>query len=195
MQRRDVLRALGAAAAISVLPRDAEAAWAAVARRRLDPAAGRALDAARTARTARTATIAAIADAIIPRTDTLGAADVGVGEFVDAFVAGWFTETERAEFLSGIDAIDDLARLSGGAPFAALASEPRDALLRALDQPADRRTSAARAFARLKGLVVHGYFTSERVQKEVLKADVMPGRWDGDAPMAARRPVSGRPND
>ena len=189
MQRRDVLRAFGAVAAISILPRDAEAAWAVVGRRRTGAAAGRTLDAA------RATTVAAIADAIIPRTDTPGATDVGVGEFVDAFVAGWFTETERAEFLSGIDAIDALARSAAGAPFAELAGEPREALLRALDQPADRRSSAARAFARLKGLVVHGYFTSERVQKEVLKVEVMPGRWDGAAPMPARRSAGGRPND
>jgi hypothetical protein len=30
---------------------------------------------------------------------------------------------------------------------------------------------------------VHGYFTSERVQKEVLKTVIMPGRFDGNAPM------------
>ena len=30
-------------------------------------------------------------------------------------------------------------------------------------------------WSRLKGLVVHGYFTSERVQKDVLKTVIMPG--------------------
>lgn len=188
MQRRDVLRALGAAAAISVLPSDAAAAWVAVARRRLGAAAGPTLGAS------RAATITAIADAIIPRTETPGAIDVGVPAFVEVFVAGWFTETERAVFLRGIDAIDTLARAHGGASFAELTDEPRDAILRQLDQPDETGTSAARAFARLKGLVVHGYFTSERVQKEVLRVEVMPGRWDGAAPLDVRRPPLGRPH-
>ena len=183
MQRRDVLRSFGVAAAISILPADAREAWAEAARRRRGAGTARALDAA------RTATVAAIADAILPRTDTPGATDVGVVEFVDAFVAGWFTERERAEFLGGLDAINALAETRMGAPFAQLGMEPRSALLRALDQPADRTDRASRTFARLKGLAVHGYFTSERVQKDVLKVEVMPGRWDGAAPMPRRRPA------
>jgi len=30
---------------------------------------------------------------------------------------------------------------------------------------------------------VHGYFTSEPVMKKVLKVEIMPGRFDGNAPM------------
>jgi len=41
----------------------------------------------------------------------------------------------------------------------------------------------ARAYSRLKALVVHGYFTSERVQKDVLRAVIVPGNFDGAAPM------------
>jgi hypothetical protein len=56
-----------------------------------------------------------------------------------------------------------------------------------LDRPDDRETPEARAYARLKRLVVHGYFTSERVQKEVLKTEIMPGRFEGNVPMPPRR--------
>lgn len=52
-------------------------------------------------------------------------------------------------------------------------------------EAADRRSAAGLAWWRLKGLVLHGYFTSERVQKEVLKVQVMPGRFDGCVPMTA----------
>jgi hypothetical protein len=38
----------------------------------------------------------------------------------------------------------------------------------------------------VKGLVIHGYFTSERVQRDVLKTEIMPGRFDGAADMPAR---------
>ena len=41
----------------------------------------------------------------------------------------------------------------------------------------------ARAYSRLKELVIHGYFTSERVQKEVLRTQIIPGRFDGAAPL------------
>jgi len=58
-------------------------------------------------------------------------------------------------------------------------------------EPVDRQAPDARAWSRLKGLVVHGYFTSERVQKDVLKTVVMPGRFDGNAPMKAAGGANG----
>jgi hypothetical protein len=35
----------------------------------------------------------------------------------------------------------------------------------------------------LKGLIIHGYFTSEAVMKRVLHTEIMPGRFDGAAPI------------
>ena len=79
MERRDLLRALGSAAAFSLLPRTAEVAWATVT---ASPGASlRAL----TAR--QGALVGAIADTILPRTDTPGATDVGIQAFVDVIVA------------------------------------------------------------------------------------------------------------
>jgi hypothetical protein len=77
------------------------------------------------------------------------------------------------------------ARLRRGdaTSLAGLSPESQKTLLDALDQPVDRQAPDARAWSRLKGLVVHGYFTSERVQKDVLKTVIMPGRFDGNAPM------------
>ena len=55
----------------------------------------------------------------------------------------------------------------------------------------DQRSSEpARTYWRLKGLIVRGYFTSEPVMKNVLKHVVMPGRFDGSAPVA----IAGRRN-
>ena len=41
--------------------------------------------------------------------------------------------------------------------------------------------------ARLKSLVVHGYFTSERVQRDVLHTQMFHDRFQGAADMPARR--------
>lgn len=181
MHRRDLLRAAAAAAALSLLPRQAEAAWT----RALDtlaaggPATGPLTEAQR-------ATVAAIADAIIPRTDTPGAIDVEVPAWVEVVVADHYDDTQRAAFLASLDAIDALSRERTGQPVAALRGEALATVMNALDVPADRTTPAARGYARLKGLVVHGYFTSRVVQQEVLQVQVIPGRYDGDAPMPAR---------
>jgi gluconate 2-dehydrogenase gamma chain len=165
MERRDLLRAIGSAAALSLLPsEEALAAWTRVASGRA-PLAG--LSAAHLAR------IAAIADTILPRTDTPSATDVGVPAFVDVIVSENYTDDERTLFVANLDAIDP-------------------ASLDAIEAQTDRAQQPARTYWRLKGLVVHGYFTSERVMKDVLKAQVMPGRFDGNAPMPlVRRGANG----
>ena len=50
----------------------------------------------------------------------------------------------------------------------------------------ERRSEPGRTYWRLKGLVVHGYFTSEQVSKDVLKVQITPGKFDGAAPMPPR---------
>jgi hypothetical protein len=181
MDRRALLRTAAAAAALSLLPRQAEAAWtrALGALTSGVPARGPLTDAQR-------ATVAAIADAILPRTDTPGALDVEVPAWIEVVVADHYDDAQRTAFLAGLDAIDALARERTAQPMAALRGDALATVMTALDTPADRTTPAARGYARLKGLVVHGYFTSRAVQQDVLQVQVIPGRFDGDAPMPAR---------
>ena len=174
MERRELLRALGAAAAFTMMPRTAAAAWEKVA---ASP------DAVRVLTDDRAELIAALCDAIIPRTDTPSATDVGVPAFIDVIVAEYYSDEERAVFLSGLDLIGARLRRGDATSFAGLSPASQKTLLDALDQPVDRQAPDARAWQRLKGLVVHGYFTSERVQKDVLNSVIMPGRFDGNAPM------------
>ncbi|MGH7654741.1 MAG: gluconate 2-dehydrogenase subunit 3 family protein [Gemmatimonadaceae bacterium] len=175
MERRDVLKAFGVAAAFTLLPRTAQAAWETVA---LAPHA-----APRVLTDDRSALVSALADAIIPRTDTPSATDVKVGAFIDVIVAEFYGDEERTAFLAGLDAIGARVKAAGAASFAEMAPDDRTKLLDSLDKPADRQASDAHGWSRLKGLVVHGYFTSEQVQKDVLKTVILPGRFDGNAPM------------
>jgi len=97
MERRDLLRAFGAATAFTLVPRAAQPAWATVAAAPNAPP--------RALVDERSELVSSLADAIIPRTDTPGATDVGVTAFIDVIVAGHFLDDERALFLSGLDAI------------------------------------------------------------------------------------------
>ena len=155
MHRRDLLRAFGAASALAILPHDAAAAWARVASG-LRPANG--------LTDAQLARVGAIADTILPRTDSPSATDVGVPAFVNVIVTENYRDEERDAFAAGLDQLDPAA-------------------IDIYETATDRRAEPARTYWRLKGLVIHGYFTSERVMKDVLHYEVMPGKFDGDAPM------------
>ena len=74
------------------------------------------------------------------------------------------------------------AQLSG---FAGMTPDAGGKALEALEAIQDRRTDPARTYWRLKGLIIHGYFTSERVMKEVLHFEMMPGRFEGNARRSA----------
>jgi hypothetical protein len=178
MERRDVLRALGATAALSLLPRNAHAVWEMVAARRAMNAA--------TLTPAQVAVINAVGDTILPRTDTPGASDVGVADWIDVLVAEYYGDEETATFLAGLDAIDSTAKANGGTALADLSPDARETVIASIERATDRRSEPARTYWRLKGLVIHGYFTSERVQTEILKVNPMPGAFVGDAPHVVR---------
>ena len=159
MDRRALLKSLVAAGAVTLIPHDAFAAWDRIAAGRV-PANG--------LTDAQLARIGAIADAILPRTDTPSATDVNVPAFVNVIVSEYFNDDERTAFVANLDAID-----SG-------------AIERMEAQP-DRRAEPARTYWKLKELIVHGYFTSQPVMENVLHFEIMPGAFDGAAPMPIPR--------
>lgn len=189
MERRDFLRAAAAAAALSLVPHEAEAqaarAWATLA-------APRPVDVPLAALTdTHRAIIRTVADAIIPRTDSPSANDVNVLGWIEVIAQDYYTDAERTSLTTGLEAMDALSKQLTQQSLAGLSGAPLGQVMDALDAPADRTTPAARGYSRLKGLVIHGYFTSERVQKDVLKTQIMPGDFKGDADM----PIKGAGRD
>ena len=92
-----------------------------------------------------------LVDAIIPRTDTPGASDAGVPEYIDRRLAGNAPLAER--FRTGMKALDEAAQAQFGAPFPKLAAQQQIALLTARqDDP---------FFRMVKGLTVDGYYSSK----------------------------------
>ncbi|MFM8567328.1 MAG: gluconate 2-dehydrogenase subunit 3 family protein [Gemmatimonadota bacterium] len=137
------------------------------------------------------ATVAAMVDGILPRTDTPGALDVGVPAFIDVIVADWMTAAERDEFRAGLTALDARARAAYGIRWSALDPVQRDGELAWAERPADAAHVAKKAYRRLKGLALHGYLTSERVRKEVLKVNITPGHFRGAVPITAAPSTGG----
>jgi hypothetical protein len=173
MHRRQVVRYLGAALALPFLPRNAEAAIE----------LGEALHLRllgeevpfRTLNARQQALVAEIAEFIIPKTDTPGATDVMVAEFVDLIATEWMSDDERAGFLAGLNDIDTKG-------FANLSRDQKVALLTTLDKARNDKSGAGHAFGRLKALTVYGYFTSALVQQDILKTKVMFDGYQGNVP-------------
>jgi gluconate 2-dehydrogenase gamma chain len=138
--------------------------------------------------------VAAIAEAIIPRTDTPGAIEVGVPHFIELMVAYWLNDEERTIFNAGLKDMATRIPKEYGKSFEQLSSEQQLAILSAMedaasDSPWYAQGNIRRAFVsdapficQMKELTIWGFFTSEVGATKVLQYNVMPMHFDGHAP-------------
>jgi hypothetical protein len=131
--------------------------------------------------TAQGAVAGAAADRILPRTDTPGAADVGVPAFLDRFYGEFMTDDERRLFVAGLGAIEAAAQAAHAGSFASLTSAQQDSVLRAV--AVSQQDQSPSSFGLIRSTTLLGYFSSERVAKDVLNYDPVPGRFDGCMPL------------
>lgn len=179
MDRREVVRRLGIMAAVPFLPGTAVDASVLVQR------VHEALQGGATFRTfdrAQQELVGGLVDAILPRTDTPGAVDVRVPEFIDHIVTDWATAAERRAVLDGLTEIDTRVRAEGATTVQELDPPQRARLLQALDAERGSGSKAGHAYWQVKSLAVYGYFTSETVQRDVLKTPMFFAAFDSCAP-------------
>ncbi|MFU8859125.1 MAG: gluconate 2-dehydrogenase subunit 3 family protein [Cyclonatronaceae bacterium] len=130
--------------------------------------------------------LADIAETIMPRTHTHGAKDAGVAEFITGTVDRCYFEPDQQTFLAGLVAIEESSRSRYGKRFGRLTAEQQTEMLQDLDREARAHRQpeggTAHYFTMIKQLTIYGYFTSEIVQKEVLRHVPIPGSYDGCMP-------------
>lgn len=187
MNRREVLRVLGAGAGIEMLATITPDALFA-----LGEGTHRALMSQDRSR--QSEIIVAAAERIIPATDTPGATDANVGAFIERILSDWYSSAERDRLVTGLDSLDSRSHAVHGRAFSQCSTQQQDALLLELDDEVtalrDARAMNAPGagnpdthwFSMFKYLTVWGYFTSEAAARETLHEFPLPGRFDGCAP-------------
>jgi len=181
MNRRELLRVLGASALLPALPDRSAERLGAAGRRVHARARSRGLQ---VLDPHQSETVATIAELIIPTTDTPGARAAQVHRFIDLLLAEWVTDDERASFLKGLADVDARARTAFGVDFLAATDAQRGTILTQLDAEAQPQRAAERDrqpafFQQLKWLTVFGYCTSEVGATTELHYEVIPGSYDG----------------
>ena len=148
--------------------------------------------------------VVAMIDQIIPATDTPGAKEARVNEFIDVILTDWATPEERDRFLKGLDGVDPQSESLFGKKFTQSSVAQQTALVRALDDsvdwhreitlhsssvPArDRETQLHGQFFRVfKTMTVHGYYTSEIGFTKELQLEIIPGAQHGCTNVPVRK--------
>ena len=132
--------------------------------------------------------MAAMAEVIIPATDTPGASEAGVTEFVAALVDGWLDDDDRDRFLTGLDTVDPAARARFGRDFADCTVTQQATLVGDLDAELTRLRDDPDAdetqhfFHDVKRFTLTAYFTSE-VGLEAIGYRITFPAFEGCAPL------------
>src|SRR5438093_13477866 len=139
MNRRDLVRAPGAAALLPPLSGLSPGRLAATGRRAHRRARSRDLQ---VLDPHQSETVATMAELIIPATDTPGARAAQVDRFIDLLLAEWATDDDRKQFLEGLADVDARARAGSAADFLGATEAQRSTILTALDAEAQERRKA-----------------------------------------------------
>jgi hypothetical protein len=145
-----------------------------------------------------------IAELIIPATDTPGAKEAKVPEYMMIMLSDCYPEADQQRFFKGLDDLDARAKKVHGNEFLdckpeqqvtllleeeKLAKAERDKLTKARAQAA---TAAEREkaidtpfFGMIKEMTLIGYFTSEPGATKALAYVHVPGRWSACEPVQA----------
>lgn len=200
MERREVLRLLGSAAALSAFPLEAMAV--------LQQASAQVAQSAglRTLNPQQNATVTTIAELIIPATDTPGAKGAKVNEFIDLLLTEWYEPAETKQFLAGLADVDARSRKKFSAAFVDCTPAQQTELMKEFDAAAMEfaamqkqavqkhamqkpvmQTEAAPTpmnfFYQMKKLTLAGYYTSEIGFSQELGKRIIPSGHAGCAPI------------
>jgi hypothetical protein len=130
------------------------------------------------------ATVAEFAERILPKTDTPGAKDVGVHEFIDAMVGEFYEPEEKEAFMKGLAGLEERCQKEYSKSFVDCSTEQQDALLSNLQSETLANKDKGRTFfSRLHELTFLGYFQSEEVGTNVLTYNPIPGPYQGCIPV------------
>lgn len=124
--------------------------------------------------THQTRTVQALAGLIIPATDTPGAREANVHEYIDLILHDG-PAARRDGFLQGLGWLDGYAIRRHAKPFADCSTPQQTAILQALDAASNPDLEPGAAFFRaVKRLTAEGYYSSEIGVNELNKGGRVP---------------------
>jgi Ca2+-binding EF-hand superfamily protein len=125
--------------------------------------------------------LAEIVETIIPKTNTPGAKDLNVHQFVQRMVKDCYDKKAQETFSKGFDLVDASAKSNFSKTFLECDAKQR---LEVLNKISKSENSDEKSFVQLvKGLTIRGYLNSEYVMINIRKYEFAPARYHGCVPI------------
>lgn len=134
-----------------------------------------------------------VGETIIPATQTPGAKEANVGEFMSVMVRDCYDEKNQQIFMEGMRALQfKESKAKIGKSFMEANAQERHDLISAIDKEvqdlkikADKNAGTPKHyFTMIKELTLTGFFTSEVGATKALRYIAIPGRYEGCVPYA-----------
>jgi hypothetical protein len=129
-----------------------------------------------------------VGETIIPKTDTPGAKETKIGEFMKTIVNDCYEEKNQQIFVDGMKKLNEESRKKNGHSFLESTPEQRHSLLVDLDKEqkdymaSKKPDDPSHYFRMMKELTLWGYFTSKEGATQALRYVAVPGRFEGCIP-------------
>ena len=123
-----------------------------------------------------------VVDTMIPKTDTPGAKELKVDQFVLLMVNYCHSEEDQTTFYAGLYHLDAFTEKHFGQSFAVCDADTRVEALNSLSKSPDASLELKAFFKIAKGRTIQGYLESKYVMTEVLQHKMIPEPYDGYYP-------------
>jgi hypothetical protein len=129
-----------------------------------------------------------VAETILPKTNTPGAKDAQVGQFMTVMVNDCYEPKDQQTFHEGMKKLDEACNKMHGHSFIKATPEQRHDLLVSLDKEAKDYQKSKKPedpnhyFTMIKQLTLMGFFTSKPGATEALRYVAVPGKYEGCIP-------------
>ena len=127
--------------------------------------------------------LAEIAETIIPKTSTPGAKELNIHLFVLKMLDDCYEPEEQERFVKGLEALKDKTQDLYGKSFMDLTVPERQELLVAIENDKEASAELASFYKIMKGKTIQGYLNSQYVMTNLIKWELVPGRYNGYYPV------------
>jgi len=127
--------------------------------------------------------LAEIAETIIPKTSTPGAKELNIHLFVLKMLDDCYEPEEQERFVKGLEALKDQTQDLFGKSFLDLTVPERQELLVAIENDKEASAELAGFYKIMKGKTIQGYLNSQYVMTNLIKWELVPGRYNGYYPV------------
>ena len=130
----------------------------------------------------QSAILTGMVETIIPKTDTPGAGELGVGGFVQKMVKDCYDKKAQDNLAKGIDSLESQSQKNFGKSFVAVSNDQKMQLLQEMEKSNDADQKAF--LGMVKNLTIQGYMNSEYVMTNITHYEMIPARYHGCVPIS-----------